>query len=123
MNLRRDRATCHFVSGFPEFFERDIKELERKYPKVRKDLGNLVTKIEQDYRRVANARRMPGFDDREVWKYRGKSSDQVRGGRGGFRLIVLVEDGIATPLAMHAKTQREDVPTNQIRRRINSLER
>lgn len=121
MNLRIGGATCRFISEFPAFFEGDLKKLERKYPNVRADLDNLLEEIEKDYRRVAQARRLQGFGDLELWKYRCGSSDQVRGRQGGFRLIALVEDGIATPLVMLAKAKSEDVPPKLIRTRINNL--
>ena len=121
MNLRIGRATCRFISEFPAFFEGDLKKLERKYPNVRADLDTLLEKIEKDYRHVAHARRLQGFGDLELWKYRCGSSDQARGSQGGFRLITLAEDGIATPLVMLAKVKSEDVPRKLLWTRINDL--
>ncbi len=121
MNLRIGGATCRFIGEFPAFFEGDLKKLERKYPNVRADLDNLLEGIEKDYRRVAQARRLQGFGDLELWKYRCRSSDQARASQGGFRPIALVEDGIATPLVVFAKAKSEDVPPKLVRTRINNL--
>ena len=121
MNLHIGGATCRFISEFPAFFKGDLKKLERKYPNVRADLDNLLEKIQRNYRHVAQARRLQGFGDLELWKYRCGSSDQARGSQGGFRLVALVENGIATPLVMFAKAKSDDVPSKLLLQRINDL--
>ena len=111
--MKRKRE-CHFSDKLPRFFERDIKRLERKYPKVRSDLNDLIRQIERDCERTAHARRVPGFGDEEVRKYRCKNSGGTRGSQGGFRLIARIADGIVTPLAVFAKSRSEDMSKESI---------
>ncbi|OGF67600.1 MAG: hypothetical protein A2Y62_18035 [Candidatus Fischerbacteria bacterium RBG_13_37_8] len=69
---------------FYQVFERDIKELKKKYPHVKEDFDDFINNIQNhlssNFTPIANQKG-------KLWKSRMKSSDMAAGESGGFRII------------------------------------
>jgi mRNA-degrading endonuclease RelE of RelBE toxin-antitoxin system len=92
-------------------FERGVKKLKRRYPKITKDLAKAFEQIE-DKPEIGVV--IP--NDYSIRKIRVASTDMKRGKSGGFRLLYKLlfdenEDNTlsATILFIYAKTDQSDV--------------
>ncbi len=104
-------------------FQKALRELSKQYRHVGEDLKRAYEAISADPWHACNARRIPGTSH-ELWKYRVRSSDRKRGGRGGFRLIAYRPPGsdVLYPLIVYTHSQYEGQPPDrQIKRAIESL--
>lgn len=99
-------------------FEKKVKKLAKKYPRIRDDLEtfkhNLIAgKIQAD--------RIPGLKE-EVYKARLGSTDMRRGKRGGYRIIYLKSgDEVIILLIIYSKVERADISVNEIGDILKSL--
>jgi len=96
-------------------FTRSLRRLTRKCPRITNEVDNLVSQLEQDDRpgdKIPNV----GYD---VYKVRLGNPEAGRGKRGGFRVVYYIrrKDSMLL-LTLYAKTEREDIPPEQIRRII-----
>ena len=66
-----------------ETFQKSVKLLKRKYPRVKSDLLECIGALEKDPS-IGDA--IPGWKS-EIWKVRVASSDMKKGKRGGYRLV------------------------------------
>jgi mRNA-degrading endonuclease RelE of RelBE toxin-antitoxin system len=93
-------------------FDRSIRQLKKRYPKVTNDLLPIMASIE--------ATPTVGVvipNDYQIRKIRVPSSDMQRGKSGGFRLLYKLterqeaDELIATLLYLYAKTDQADLST------------
>lgn len=100
-----------------------VKKLKKKYPRIEEDLENLFSTIRTDPEKAARPIIMPGTGE-SVVIYRCRSADQVKGTRGGFRVICwrLKKDEVIAlwPLLVYAKSENPKRPDVRI---VNSLVR
>ena len=95
-------------------FQRELKRLKRKYPRVEEDLRNAIASSSTCTDAV------PGYAHR-LWKVRIPSRDQRRGTRGGFRLYLWVEFNTPPnaetlyPVTLYPKSEREDLSADELR--------
>jgi len=92
-------------------FERDMKQLKRKYPAVSSEVRKLAIQLEHDERpgdQIPNL----GY---EVYKVRLANPSAQKGKSGGFRVIYYVElvDSIIL-LTIYSKSDYEDIPLHRI---------
>jgi mRNA-degrading endonuclease RelE of RelBE toxin-antitoxin system len=63
---------------------------------------------------------IPGWH-RRVWKLRINSRDISRGKRFGFRLIYYLEGNTIYPLLIYAKTSKDDVSDEEIKKTLRAI--
>lgn len=92
-------------------FNRDIKQLKKKYPTILSDVRKLVIQLEND-ERPGNIITNAGY---EVYKVRLANPSAQKGKSGGFRVIYYVRlvDSVAL-LTIYSKSDYEDIPLNRI---------
>jgi len=66
-----------------ETFQKSVKALKKKYPRVKDDLLGQIGVLEED---PSTGDPIPGWN-KEIWKVRVASSDVKKGKRAGFRVI------------------------------------
>ncbi len=102
-------------------FQRQLKRLAKKFPKLREDLKVATDEIrENDPAKRGDP--IPGFA-RSIWKKRFASSDLGRGKSGSFRLVYHWKEGlsVATPLLMYPKTERDNVTAKEIQDALKEI--
>jgi mRNA-degrading endonuclease RelE of RelBE toxin-antitoxin system len=104
--------------NIPPQFEKDLKQLRRKYPAVTTEVRKLVVQLENDERpgdRVPNV----GY---EVYKVRLPNPSARRGTSGGFRVIYYVQlvDSIIL-LTLYSKTEQSDISPEAIRQVLEEI--
>ena len=97
--------------SIPDPFQKDLKRLARKYPKVLDIVETLINTLESDQRPGDKIPRV-GYD---VYKVRLRSPSARRGKRGGFRVIYYVQlaDRVVL-LTIYAKTEQTDISPEEI---------
>ena len=96
-------------------FERSVKHLKRRYPKITDNLKHAMEQLEDNPQQGTI---IP--NDYNIRKLRVASSDMQRGKSGGFRLLyklssdddevsMEVDDGTITLLFVYAKVDQSDV--------------
>jgi mRNA-degrading endonuclease RelE of RelBE toxin-antitoxin system len=98
-------------------FDRKLRRLAKKYPKVIDTVEKLITDLENDARpgdKIPNV----GYD---VYKVRLENLSANRGKSGGFRVIYYVRlaDKVFL-LTIYSKTEETDMPLNDIRAAIEA---
>ena len=103
---------------FAPSFQKDIKRLGKKYPKIKTDLSPLIKQLENG-ETPGDAIQGVGY---EVYKVRVRNSDVQRGKSGGYRVIYYVqtEDAVIL-LIIYTKSEIEDVDAGQILRAMDNL--
>ncbi len=104
---------------FAKRFNRDLGRLERKYPHVADEVESLVARLKENDR---PGDKIPGVGY-DVYKVRLGNPSAGRGKRGGFRVVYYIrrKDSVLL-LTLYTKTQREDIPPEQIRRIIEEYD-
>ena len=89
-------------------FNRQKKDLAKKYKRIDQDIQAALVLIAKDYTSVCNATPWPGHGN--VWKYRIKNSDAQKGRSGGYRIVILFnqEKGTAFQYASTIMTSIRD---------------
>jgi len=100
----------------PILFNKNLKRLARKYPKVLSVVEALVEELKNDARpgdQIPNV----GY---EVYKVRLENLSANRGKSGGFRVIYYLQlaDSVIL-LTIYSKTEQSDISPDQIRRVID----
>jgi mRNA-degrading endonuclease RelE of RelBE toxin-antitoxin system len=92
-------------------FNRDVKQLKKKYPAISSEVRKLVIQLEHD-ERPGNLIPNSGY---EVYKVRLANPSSQKGKSGGFRVIYYIRlaDNIAL-LTIYSKTDYEDIPLHRI---------
>jgi len=102
----------------PEF-ERDIRELAKKYRHIRSDLQPVINQLE--------AGEKPGDaisgTGHEAYKLRLRNSDAHKGKSGGYRLIYLARDSASIVLvSIYSKSDQADISAEEIRHAIAAFD-
>jgi mRNA-degrading endonuclease RelE of RelBE toxin-antitoxin system len=92
-------------------FSKELKNLAKKYPRIKQDYADLLDSLEQGDFQGDRLQDYPGV----VYKVRIGSIDQQKGKRGGFRLvyIVITQDKTVYLMAIYAKAYQEDLTETQ----------
>jgi mRNA-degrading endonuclease RelE of RelBE toxin-antitoxin system len=91
-------------------FDRTLRRLKKRYPRIAGDLANALADIESN---PTLGTVIP--KDYQIRKARVASSDMKKGKRGGFRILYKLsseeetDDLIATLLFIYSKTDQSDV--------------
>ena len=95
-----------------ETFQKSIKALKKKYPRVKHDLLDQINALEKD---PTTGDHIPGWH-KEIWKARVASTDVKKGKRGGFRLIYFWKDGETEIylLVVYFKGEKTDITKKEI---------
>jgi len=96
-------------------FERDLKRLARRYPRIRQDLEPLIAELIVG---ATPGERLKGLQA-ILYKVRLANRDARRGKSGGYRTIYyLPSDERAVLLTMYSKSDQADLPNEEIKRII-----
>ena len=100
-------------------FQKSLKILEKKHPRVKDDLLNTIQALEED---PTIGDPIPGWN-KEIWKVRTASSDVKKGKRGGFRSIYLWKSGENSVylLAAYFKGDKADISKKEIENTLKKL--
>lgn len=102
----------------PEF-QKNLKQLHKKYPHIRDDLQPLIDRLENG---ETPGEQVPG-SSYTVYKVRVRSSDQSKGKRGGYRVLYYIRtpEFIAL-MSIYSKSARSDLAPGQLKRIIDEYE-
>ncbi len=102
-----------------ETFQKSIKFLKKKYPRVKDDISDTIRNLEDD---PTIGDSIHGWNN-EIWKIRTASSDIKKGKRGGFRSIYLWKPGdkIFYLLLAYFKGDKSDVSKIEIENILKKL--
>ena len=102
-----------------ETFQKSIKALKKKYPRVKDDLLDQIKTLEKD---PDTGDPIPGWN-KEIWKVRVASSDVKKGKRGGFRLIYFWKAGETNIylLVVYFKGEKTDITKKAINELLKKL--
>jgi mRNA-degrading endonuclease RelE of RelBE toxin-antitoxin system len=95
-----------------ETFQKSIKFLKKKYPRIKDDITGTIHNLEED---PTIGDPIHGWNN-EIWKVRTASSDIKKGKRGGFRSIYFWKSGdkIIYLLLVYFKGDKSDVSKIEI---------
>ena len=93
-------------------FEKDVKKLKKKFPKIKSDLVNFVNQL------LLNPKM--GIDLGEnIFKVRIPNSSIPTGKSGGFRIITYYKkDSILYLVTIYSKTEQDNILTDKLKRII-----
>ena len=98
-------------------FQKDVKKLYKKYRSIKKDIFDLIEKLEKDY--------SIGIDlGNGLYKIRVKNSD-IGGKSGGYRVIYytrLLNEQIYL-VTIYSKTQKESIDVKSLEPILGRLEK
>jgi len=90
-------------------FEKDVKKLKKKFPKIKNDLVKLVKALSLNPKEGIEL----GAD---IFKIRIPNSSIPTGKSGGFRIITYYKkDDILYLVTIYSKTEQDNVLTDQLR--------
>ncbi|MFN8492043.1 MAG: type II toxin-antitoxin system RelE/ParE family toxin [Caldilineaceae bacterium] len=100
------------VIHFTIEFKRNIRQLAKKYRHIKLDLQPVIEQLELG---ETLGDQVPGVGYR-VYKVRILNSDIGKGKRAGYRMLYYLEtDEFAILLTIYAKSEQEDISSEQIR--------
>lgn len=106
--------------SFTHEFKRNLRQLSRKYRRIRSDLQPILDQLAEGARPGDQVSRV-SYD---VFKVRVKNSDASRGKSGGYRVIYHVKSASDVVLiTLYSKTEQSDVSPDEIRRIILDVEK
>ena len=90
-------------------FEKDVKKLKKKFPKIKNDLVSLIKSLSSNPALGINL-------GENIFKVRVPNSSIPTGKSGGFRVITYYkEEDILYLVTMYSKTEYNDILTNKLR--------
>lgn len=93
------------------FFQRDMKRLKKKYPRVGTDLEPLT----KDLQRGQTPGDQIPSSNYMVYKVRAKNSDANKGKSGGYRVIYRMANAqLCHLVTIYSKTEQPDISPQQI---------
>jgi mRNA-degrading endonuclease RelE of RelBE toxin-antitoxin system len=97
-------------------FERELKNLSKKYPSIKKDISILISDLLQDPK-------MGTPLGSECYKIRMAISSKAKGKSGGARVITYVQiiGEIIFLVAIYDKSDVESLPLSVIRERLKGI--
>jgi mRNA-degrading endonuclease RelE of RelBE toxin-antitoxin system len=104
---------------FTPEFKRNIRQLVKKYRRIKSDLQPLLDEL--------GTGQVPGDQipsvQYEVFKVRVRNSDSSKGKSSGYRVIYQrVTDGTIILVTIYSKTEQEDIAAHEIRQIILAYE-
>jgi mRNA-degrading endonuclease RelE of RelBE toxin-antitoxin system len=104
---------------FTPEFKRNIRQLAKKYRRIKTDLQPLLDQLGQGQ---TPGDRIPGLQH-EVFKVRVRNSDSGKGKSGGYRIIYQRATESAIHLiTIYSKTEQEDITLTDLRQIILDYE-
>jgi len=93
-------------------FEKDVKKLKKKFPKIKNDLVNFINQL------LSNPKM--GIDLGEnVYKTRIPNSSIPTGKSGGFRIITYYKkDSVVYLVTIYSKTEQDNILTDKLKKII-----
>jgi len=93
-------------------FEKDVKKLKKKFPKIKTDLINFITEL--------SANPTLGIClGKDIFKIRIPNSSIPTGKSGGFRVITYHKmDGVIYLVTIYSKTEQDNILTDKLRQII-----
>jgi len=96
-------------------FEKDVKKLKKKFPKIKDDLVKFVNELSINPELGVN------LGDR-IFKVRIPNSSIPTGKSGGFRIITYYKrEDIIFLVTIYSKTEQDNILTNRLREIIKEL--
>jgi len=103
---------------FAKRFTKEIKRLSKKYRGIQTDVNELLDELQSG---KTPGDRIQGIGYR-AYKVRISATDVNRGKHGGYRVIYYVQtEERLVILTIYAKTERVDIPPDEIRQIIEEL--
>ena len=105
-------------------FSQDVKRLKKKFRQVEKDVAAIRAHLEQHACEQAPPAhvQVPGSSF-SLWKLRWPNSSKQSGKSGGFRFLYAAREGRICPVRLYDKSEREDVPLNDVAGTLKRLEK
>ncbi|EFK11559.1 toxin-antitoxin system, toxin component, RelE family [delta proteobacterium NaphS2] len=102
-----------------ETFQKSIKALKKKYPRVKDDLLDQIEALIED---PFSGDAIPGWN-KEIWKARVASSDVKKGKRAGFRVIYYwkADEPKIYLLAAYFKGKKTEIAKKEIESLLKKL--
>jgi len=90
-------------------FEKDVKILIKKFPKIKKDLNDLISRLKQEpYTGVSLGK--------SIYKIRIPNSSIPTGKSGGFRVITYYEENnILYLITIYSKSQKDSILVDELK--------
>jgi mRNA-degrading endonuclease RelE of RelBE toxin-antitoxin system len=101
-------------------FQKELRRLARKYPKVAESVNALSAELKNDERPGDLVPDMGGYD---IYKVRLPNPSAARGKSGGFRVIYYLQlvDHVIL-LTIYSKTEQTDITPAEIRQILDELD-
>jgi len=94
-------------------FEKDVKRLKKRFPKIKEDLNNLIYDLQE------NPKIGTSLGD-NIYKIRIPNSSIPTGKSGGFRLITYYElESVIYLITMYSKSEKDTILTNKLKEIIS----
>ncbi len=91
-------------------FEKDVKKLKKKFPKIKNDLIDLIDKLSSNPEIGINL-------GENIFKVRVSNSSIPTGKSGGFRIITYYKtDTILYLVTMYSKTEQDNILTEKLKK-------
>jgi len=93
-------------------FEKDVKKLKKKFPKIKNDLLKLINELSSNPELGINL-------GEHIFKVRFPNSSIPTGKSGGFRIITYYKtDNILYLVTMYSKTEQDNILTEKLKKII-----
>ena len=100
-------------------FKRNLRQLARKYRRIKTDIQPLLTDLEAG---KMLGDQIPGLDE-VIYKARARNSDSAKGKSGGYRIIYQKTIDLTIILiTIYSKTEQADISSEEIRTIITTYE-
>ena len=91
-------------------FEKDVKKLKKKFPKIKNDLINLIDELSSNPETGINL-------GENIFKVRFSNSSIPTGKSGGFRIITYYKaDDILYLVTIYSKTEQDNILTEKLKK-------
>ena len=91
-------------------FEKDVKKLKKKFPKIKNDLLNFISELSNNPELGINL-------GENIFKARVSNSSIPTGKSGGFRVITYYKtDDILYLVTIYSKTKQDDILTEKLKK-------
>ena len=94
-------------------FEKNVKKLKKKFPKIKTDLVDFVTEL-------SNNPELGIYLGENIFKVRIQNSSIPTGKSGGFRVITYYKtDDILYLVTIYSKTEQDNILTNKLKKIVS----
>ena len=96
------------IKTIPQF-ERDVKRLKKRFPKIKKDLSNLIEELYENPKKGISL-------GENIYKIRIANSSVPTGKSGGFRVITYyIENETLYLVTMYSKSSQENILVEKLK--------